>query len=400
VAAETADEVVVHVDSIAVGGAGVGRDASGRVVFVEGGLPGEDVRARIEQAKPRHATAVAVEVLQAAATRVGPVCPHVARGCGGCGWAHVDVDAQRTLKVDIVEQALRRIGRLDDPVVRAGEPLPEGGHRTTLRAAVVDGRAAFRRAHGHDRVVVDSCRVAHPLVEEVLVEGRFGAADEVVVRASAATGERMVVVTPSAGAEVVVPPDVVVVGADELRGGRRAWFREEVAGVSFRVSAESFFQSRPDGAAALVAEVDRALVDAPAGASLADLYCGVGLFGATVGAGRHVVAVERSRSSVTDARHNLAAAEAKVIRVAVEKWRPSPVEVVVADPARHGLARAGVGAVSATGACHLALVSCDAGALGRDAGLLHAAGWRHDGSVVVDMFPDTPHVEVVTRFVR
>lgn len=389
----------MQVDSVAVGGAGVGRDGDGRVVFVDGAIPGETVVARIETAKPRHATARAVDVVEASPERVEPVCPHVARGCGGCGWAHVEPAHQRSLKVSMVEQALARIGHLDAATVRDAGALPEGGHRTTVRAAVVGGRAAFRRAHSHDPVVVDSCRVAHPLVEEVLVEGRFGGASEVVVRAGATTGERLVVVHPSLDEDVAVPEGVIVVGADELKAGRRAWFHEQVAGITFRVSADSFLQTRPDGAAALVREVGLALDDVAADASLADLYCGVGLFAATVGADRRVVAVERSRSSVADAKVNLGA-DARVVRSSVERWRPTQVDVVVADPARHGLAREGVERVSATGAAHLALVSCDAGSLGRDARLLVASGWRHDRSSVVDMFPDTPHVEVVSRFVR
>jgi 23S rRNA (uracil1939-C5)-methyltransferase len=397
---QTAADLVVKVDSVAVGGAGVGRDESGRVVFVDGGLPGEEVRVRVEKEHARHAQGTAVDIVTAGPARIAPVCPHVVRGCGGCGWAHVEAGAQRSFKEDVVAQALRRIGRLPDAVVRSADPLPDGGHRTTVRAAVVGGRAAFRRAHGHDRVVVDSCRVSHPLVEEVVVDGRFGDADEVVIRAGVATGERLVVVSPSVPDDIAVPSGVVVVGADELTAGHRAWIHEEVAGVRFRVSAESFFQTRPDGAEALVHEVGRALDDAPTDATLVDLYCGVGLFAATVGRGRRVVAVERSRSSVADAKVNVSEGAVKVIRSAVEKWRPSPAGVVVADPARHGLAKEGVAKVDATGAHHLALVSCDAGALGRDAGLLVAAGWRHEWSTVVDMFPDTPHVEVVSRFVR
>jgi 23S rRNA (uracil1939-C5)-methyltransferase len=237
----------------------------------------------------------------------------------------------------------------------------------------------------------------------MLVDGRFGDADEVTLRVGARTGERLALLTPTVGAEVSLPSDVVVVGADELRAGRRAWIHEEVAGRRFRISAESFFQTRVDGAEALVAEVGRLVTDASSDGStgsMADLYCGVGLFAATVGADRHVVAVERSRSSVADARVNLEGLDVRVVRSAVERWRPSPVDVVVADPARHGLARDGVARVDATGARCLVLVSCDAGALGRDAGLLAKAGWSHDGSTLVDLFPDTPHVEVVSRFVR
>lgn len=390
-------EISTH--AMAVGGDAVARDPGGRVVFVGGALDGERVRVRVRSEHKRYAHADLVEVLEPSAHRRVPVCPHVGRGCGGCGWAHIELSAQRRLKQEAIAESLQRLGRIESPMVQAGPDLAPTGFRTTVRAAVVDGRGGYRKAAADDRLAVDSCRVAHPLVEELLVGGRFGAADEVVLRAGARTGERLVRVSPRAEG-VVVPDDVVVIGDDALAAGERAWIHEEVDGARLRISAESFFQSRLDGAEALVEAVAEAVAPAGSTASMADLYCGVGLFAATVGRSRRTVAVERSRSSAADARVNLAGQDAKVIRVGVERWRPSPVDVVVADPPRSGLGKVGVEKVNATGAQVLALVSCDAAALGRDAGLLVAEGWTLHWSRLIDLFPDTPHVEVVTLFTR
>ena len=73
---------------------------------------------------------------------------------------------------------------------------------------------------------------------------------------------------------------------------------------------------------------------------------------------------------------------------------------MIADPARSGLGKPGVNALARTNAPVLILVSCDPASLGRDARLLGDAGYRHERSAVVDTFPHTTHVEVVTRFVR
>ncbi|MCB0970583.1 MAG: hypothetical protein KDA97_03550, partial [Acidimicrobiales bacterium] len=136
-------------------------------------------------------------------------------------------------------------------------------------------------------------------------------------------------------------------------------------------------------------------------ARLVDLCSGVGLFAGTVGEGRQVVGVERSAAAVADARVNLADhRDLRIIKVALARWRPSPAEVVVADPARSGLGADGVAAVAATGAGLCVLVSCDPGALGRDAALLLSAGFAHVGSTVVDLFGHAGHVEVVSGFVR
>jgi 23S rRNA (uracil1939-C5)-methyltransferase len=199
----------------------------------------------------------------------------------------------------------------------------------------------------------------------------------------------------------VVPEGVRVVSTTELSQGRRAWFHEEAAGRRWRISARSFFQARPDGADALVAAVRAATAGARLlGGHLVDLYGGVGLFaGAAEGAGP-VTLVESSASSAADARVNLDGLDARVVRADVARWRVSPAEVVVADPPRTGLGAEVVRRVAATGAGRVALVSCDPAALGRDAKLLTAAGYDLVACQLVDLFPHTSHVEVVSRFDR
>jgi tRNA/tmRNA/rRNA uracil-C5-methylase (TrmA/RlmC/RlmD family) len=131
---------------------------------------------------------------------------------------------------------------------------------------------------------------------------------------------------------------------------------------------------------------------------MVDAYGGVGLFAATVGAGRPVTLVEWSSAAVADARVNVP--DAQVLRLDLARWRPSPAALVVADPARTGLGAKPVRTLARTGATHLVLVSCDPAALGRDTALLRAEGFEHAGTTLVDLFPHTPHVEAVTRFIR
>lgn len=358
------------------------------------------------------------------AGRVPAPCPFVAAGCGGCGWQHVAVPTQRELKAGMVAEALARLGGVVDPVVTAAPPLPDTGYRTTLRGvAGDDGRVALRRRHSHDLVAVPGCLVAHPLVAEVLAEGRFPPGAVVTVRAGAATGERMVVVDGDGGhggeardtgdrrdldgggggeeaGRIRVPDGVRVVTGAELAAGRRAWLHEVVAGVRLRVSARSFFQAGRDGAEALVAAVGAAVGDVGPGDRLADLYGGVGLFAATVGRRARVDVVESSPSSAADARVNLRDLDARVVRGDVARWRARRMDVVVADPPRAGLGRRGARVVAASRAPRVVLVSCDAGSLGRDVRLLRGAGYRFVSATVVDAFPHTPHVEVVSRLDR
>jgi 23S rRNA (uracil1939-C5)-methyltransferase len=319
----------------------------------------------------------------------------VAAGCGGCSWQHIDPAGQVELKRTIVVEALARTGGLLDADVRVGPRLDPWGFRTTLRMAVDGEGLAFRGAHSHDLVVVDECLVAHPRLSELLATSRFPGATEVTLRCSASTDERVVLVDPPAAEGAAVVPAGVMIG-------RRAVFHEDIAGVRLRVSAPSFFQSRADGAAVLVALVDAATRAGDAGppGKVVDAYAGVGLFAATVAPDAEVVCIEQSRSACSDATHNLSGRAATIVQGRVERWRPEPADLVIADPSRKGLGRGSVDVLTATGAARLVLVSCDAVALARDARLLVSAGFAHRCSTVVDLFPHTAHVEVVSQFDR
>ncbi|HRW36813.1 MAG: class I SAM-dependent RNA methyltransferase [Acidimicrobiales bacterium] len=383
----------------AVGGESVARDDGGRVVFVGGALPGEAVVVELDEERDRFARGHVVDVLEPSPDRVAPPCPHLAEGCGGCDWQHVAVPRQRALRREVVAEVLARAGGIVEPTVGSGPELPAERLRTTLRGvADHEGRFALRRRRSHEPVPIASCLVAHPLVDEVIAALRAPAGTTLTVRVGARSGERMVVASPTA-AGVIAPEGVVVVGDEELRAGHRAWIHEEAAGRRWRISAGSFFQASPEGAEALVASVGGLLAaHAPDDGRLVDLCCGVGLFAGALGDGRSVLGVERSASSVADARTNLADRDARIVKVAMDRWRPAPADVVVADPARAGLGRRVVGAVAATGAELVVLVSCDPGALGRDARLLVDAGYEHVGSEVIDLFGHASHVEVVSGF--
>jgi 23S rRNA (uracil1939-C5)-methyltransferase len=125
----------------------------------------------------------------------------------------------------------------------------------------------------------------------------------------------------------------------------------------------------------------------------------VGVFAGVLAArGWSVTAVEGTPSAVNDGRANLRDLGVTVVRADVTQWTPIPADLVIADPSRAGLGRAAVTAITATGARRVVLVSCDAGSLGRDAGLLRDAGYHLTSVTPVDLFPHTFHVEVVSVF--
>lgn len=377
--------LATHESSLGARGEGISRDAEGRRVYVSGALPGERVRAAVLGQRPTYVRARALEILDPSPHRTDPTCGEVARGCGGCQWQHVSLAGQRALKRDALVEVLHRLARLDDPPMRPTLELPASGFRTTLRAAVAGGRAGYRRSRGHSVVKVGGCEVAHPLIEDLLVTGRYGTATEAILRCGSRTGERLAAPTP-ADAAITVPADV-----------RSDRIHEEAAGRRWQVSARSFFQSRPDGADALGALIAGAAEGCGPPGRAVDLFSGVGLFaGVLAGAGWTVTAVESSPWAAADARANLGPDGVDVVERDVNRWQPVPAGLVVADPSRRGLGPEGVAAAAATGASRLVLVSCDAEALGRDVGLLRRSGYRLTSLTPVDLFPHTFHVEVVS----
>ena len=355
--------------TMAAGGAAVAREATGRVVLVEGPCQVK----QSTRSSPRNAPATPVLASPRSSSpqpdRVAPPCPHVARGCGGCGWQHVSLEAQRRYKTEVVSEVLERIGGLEGADVVPAPPASLAGYRTTLRLSSDGARPGFRRHRGHEVVPVDTCLVAHPCsasCSRTVISGRRPTLHF-------AAGPARANGWPFSGRAQRAPlcQPGPRIGQDELAAGRRAWIFEEVAGKRLRLSAESFFQASPEGAEVLVSLVASAVTGAPEGL-LVDAYGGVGLFAAAIAEGRPVTVLESSAAAAADARVNLPGASVR--RIDVARWRASKAAVVVADPPRAGLGAAGVAALVATRASHLALVSCDPASLGRDAALLQAQG--------------------------
>ncbi|GAC1321114.1 MAG: class I SAM-dependent RNA methyltransferase [Acidimicrobiales bacterium] len=392
----------MEIGGIAAGGDGIGHLSDGRVVFGEGALPGERVVLRIVDSRKDFARGVAVEVLEASPLRVDPPCPHLGRGCGGCTWQHVRPADQPELKAMIVRDALRRIAKLPMVPVRPAPAergrVPAEGYRTSVRLAVSDdGRPAYRRRHSHRLVPVDSCGVSHRLLAELIADARFPGAQSVGLRVSAATGERM------ASPDRLQGRARVPAGTEVTRAGGTSAITEVVGSRRWRVSPDSFFQSGPAAAELLLASVlALADVDVGPGATIVDLYAGIGLLGGGVmgstGA-QELVSVESNAAATADARVNLADLAATVVGGEVAGFRAAVrPDLVIADPARSGLGRSAAQAVAALGAPTVVLVSCDPASLARDAVLLGELGYGLEAVEVVDLFPATFHTETVSRF--
>ncbi len=398
----------------------------GRVVFVAGALPGERVRARVERRARQLIWARVTEVVEPSDDR-RPV--EGDPDCGGMAYAHIRYERQLAIKAEVVADAFRRIGRMAVPGPVSVRASPETGYRLRARFQVAGGRAVFFREGTHEPCDAAATRQLAPESSDAVGRAlevlgpRVSGIEAVVLAENVAATERVVHVEGRDGARfddlagrIDLPAGlsgmsagtrgrpvtlsgrpVVTDTADELFGGASpvgslvAWTRHAV----------SFFQ----GNRFLTGDLVRAVLGASEGDRMVDLYAGVGLFALALAArGAEVVAVEGDRASVIDLAANARAAPGRlhVVGSAVEDvvtdLPDPPPDVVVLDPPRSGVSAEALAGLASWRAPRLVYVSCDPATLARDAARLVEAGYRLATLEAFDLFPNTPHVEVLAVF--
>lgn len=393
---------------MAHGGSAVAR-IDGKAFFVDGAMPGELVSGEIELDKGSWGRIRLDEILKPSPQRVDPRCRHFDT-CGGCQWQYASYAAQLEWKRSTVAGQLAHLGGLTDPEVR--ETIAPGSpfnYRNRMDFKIEGGRPALHRRKSNNLVPLIECELLHPNLVEIFPDlGNLDGLNSLTLRTSVATGDVLAIlrgrVPPQAATWDCNVSHVSNGAIRPIRG--ETTIEEHVAGTSFRITGDAFFQNNTEGAAALVELVADA-AELNRNDTLLDAYAGGGLFAAT--AGRHsgrVIAIEIDPRTAADLQANLSRAgveEFRIIRGATEEvierideyW-----DVVIADPPRRGLGEVGVEAVTAASPRTLVYVSCDAASLARDSRLLVEEGYDLDWVTPVDMFPQTFHVESVARFVR
>ena len=390
----------VKVEKLVYGGDGLAR-LDGRVVMVPYTLAGERVRAKAAQEKPGLVRASLLEVLEPAAARVAPPCPVFGR-CGGCHYQHADYDYQVEAKCAILVEELRRVGKLEPPAeiaVVTGEPW---GYRNRAQLHVENGRIGYREARSHRLCAIERCPISSPKLNEAIAALAGMARDprwpKFVRSVEIFTDERQV--------------QLNVTETDKPVAKRFfEWCAESIPGMvdntldyeaRFRVSRNSFFQVNRF---LLDQLVDTALEGAE-GETALDLYAGVGLFALSL-AKRFaaVTAVESGSGAVRDLKFNAERAGAAVTAVQstteqhLETLELAP-DFVLLDPPRAGLGKAVVERLAALQPRAITIVACDPATMARDLAGLIAAGCRIERMAMVDLFPQTFHLETVVRLRR
>jgi 23S rRNA (uracil1939-C5)-methyltransferase len=432
------------------GGDGLARlpaDDKGRskAAFTPFVLAGERIQAKIVEQKPSFARAHAEAILEPSPHRVEPGCPYFGR-CGGCHYQHASYEHQLEVKKGILEETLRRTAKLELTTPIEVHPSPPWNYRNRSRLQVQTAQtfaAGYFKMGSHELLPVEECPISSPLINRGIAElwksGRQGKVpvgmreieffvnhddSQMLMEVSCASESRRATLRTwaegfrSAMAEiagVVIFRDGGDVHAAEKTlssGEDHLIYRTQKA--AYRVSAGSFFQTNRH----LTDELVRIVTEAQSGKLALDLYAGVGLFSTALsGDFHHIVSVEMSQTSTGDLAYNRPS-NGEVIQATTEQFLegkgPSgPVgkgavlphnsyqpDLAVVDPPRSGLGARVARWLATLGAPRVIYVSCDPATLARDLVLLLEAGYRIEQMHLVDLFPQTFHLETVVHLVR
>jgi 23S rRNA (uracil1939-C5)-methyltransferase len=378
------------------GGGGLAR-IDGRVALVPFTLPGEKVR--LEDRGGVHAKLL--EVIEPAPERVSPPCPVFAR-CGGCHYQHAPYEFQLARKSEILREQLKRVGKIDyrgEIEVVSGPPY---GYRNRVQLHIAGSgqgrRLGYMAAGSHELVAIEECPIASPGVNRAIAEMRARLGDPrfppFVRSLELFTNEAEVQVN-------VVESDRRVARAffDWCESSDALEYATEFG--SFRVSPRSFFQVNRF----LVEKLVETSLGESGGDSALDLYAGVGLFAIPMARRfQSVTAVEGAGSATRDLEFNASRAGGANVRVErarveqfLERTEARP-EFVLADPPRSGLGRTVVAELLRLAPPRLTIVSCDPSTLARDLAAL--AGYSIERLTMIDLFPQTYHLETVAQLVK
>jgi 23S rRNA (uracil1939-C5)-methyltransferase len=425
----------VEIESLAFGGRGIAR-AEGFVVFVEGALPGDRVRAEVTKGKKRFAEARAVELLRPSPDRVPDRCLHGGEPCPGAPWQGLPYERQLAVKQEQVGEALRRIGDLEGFELEEIVPAEEQWrYRNKLEYSFgeADGETALGfHARGRWDLVVDveDCHLASEAgnaarnkvrdwarleaIPPYDPRSRKGVLRNLVVREGRRTGQIQTRLVTSASRLPRPPVDLHTVIEGDSGGTNgptgvlgEEYLREELAGLKLEISHGAFFQTNTEMAERLYA-VAAEFAGLSGSERVFDLYCGIGTIGLTMAAqAGEVWGLELVPEAIADAKRNaerngienahFVAGNARTgLRDLVEK--AGKPDVVVVDPPRAGLSQKIVRRILECEAKRIVYVSCNPTTLAPNAAQLAEAGYRLRRVRPVDMFPQTPHIECVALF--
>jgi 23S rRNA (uracil1939-C5)-methyltransferase len=417
--------VQIEIESVAFKGYGVAR-VQGKVVFVPYTATGDKARIEVVDEKKEYSIGRVVEIIEPSPWRVVPPCPYFGR-CGGCQWQHIDYSTQGELKKEILHDLLQRLGRLKEiPSIRIMRSPKPYDYRIRIQLKAKGKAIGYYQERTHRIVEIDRCPISHPLVNQIIRELKEESSalepmEEIEINVSPEEGRGVILFHPHSRdrwtkhfMKDFLQSHPVLRGIALSRKGGFHLFGDpalnltihlsqevEKRSLKLRISPGSFSQVHPEQNEALIQTVlqfsgvnkeDRIL----------DLYAGVGNLTLPLAIGaRGVLGIEENRTAIEDARFNAernGVNHCDFIHGKAEQasaiWKKEPPDLIVLDPPRTGC-KTILDQLVRWKPRKIIYVSCEPTTFSRDLHLFSERGYSLQSLVLIDMFPQTYHMELV-----
>lgn len=423
-------------------------------IFLEYGLPGEKVRAKVLRTNKTHGFGKIMEFITESRLRTVPPCPYYYE-CGGCSLQHEVYEGQLAFKQQRVTECLERIAGMENPGVSdtMGMAVPWNYRNKSQMPLGIsqDGRAAvgFYAKRSHKIIDINDCLIQNR--ESDLVSGivrdwmnefkvpvfhpekadNQGSVRSILIRKGFVTKEVMAVLTAFDQSVENLPILVgrlksitgmksiilningdltnTFLGMDNITLWGEDKITDTIGDLKFTISPHSFFQVNPQGTEAIYGKV-RQFANLQGSETVFDLYCGTGTIALSLaGSAKEVFGVETVPSAVADAKanaalnsiHNATFLEGKSEEVIFDLLQKGiQPDLIVVDPPRKGCEEGLLQAIADSGVRQLIYVSCDPATLARDMKILIERGFEPEMVQPIDNFPQTHHVETVVLMSR
>ncbi len=445
------DEIIyVTIEDMTITGEGVGKD-NGFTIFVDGALPGEKVKVKISKVKKSYAIGLLEEIMEQSPNRVDPLCTY-SKTCGGCQIQNIEYKEQLNSKRKIVIDALERIGnlkRIEEKVAPTlGMDNPYEYRNKAQYKISTDGQLGFYKKKSHIVIPVDQCMIQSEQSTNIMKyinrfiqkykvsvyneETHKGILRGIVERVSHDNSEVMLIFVLNAKnfkyktelrsyMKEHVPnvvsiyfnmnmnkTNVVLSRENKLVYGKEK-ILDTIGELKYEISPLSFFQVNPLQTKVLYDKVVE--FSAITGEeTVLDLYCGIGTISLYLAEyAKKVYGVEIVPEAIKDAQANMKLnniENTEFILGKSEEIMPQLLKegiqanVVVVDPPRKGCEEKLLDAIIAMSPEKIIYVSCNPATLARDLKVLTGGGYEVEKVQPIDMFPHTPHVEVVVKLER
>lgn len=430
-------------------GTGVGK-FEGFAVFINGALPGEQVKIRITKVKKTFAEGELLEVLTAHPERIEPICPHF-DSCGGCQLQHISYAEELNLKHQQVVDQLERIGLLTDITIHPVKGMENPWNyrnKVQIPFAAAGGKvvAGFYQLGTHQVVDMETCFIQNELHTDLTKKIKAMAEDlhisiydeaahtgvlrHVLLRQGIHTDELMIVLVTngeklpkkeSLVAELrrsfpvitSIQQNINTARTNVILGkeNRLLWgmpvIYDTIGNIQFAISPHSFFQVNPIQTEILY-EQAKTYANLSGSQTVIDAYCGIGSISLYLAdKANKVYGMEIVPAAIEDAKQNAALNKIKNVHFELGKaeeilprWQQEGkyADVIVVDPPRKGCDEAFLEAASKIQPERIVYVSCNPATFARDAKYLSEHGYHLQEVQPVDMFPQTSHVEIVSLF--